>query len=64
VRTALDRAAAGIAGKFEAQPLVEASIRRTIGKTYEDLGLYPKAPRDSVVALPEPDEALNRDGDR
>ena len=45
VRTALDRAAAGIEGKFEAQPLVEASIRLTIGKTYEDLGLYPEAER-------------------
>jgi non-specific serine/threonine protein kinase/serine/threonine-protein kinase len=43
VRTALDRAAAGIQRRFEAQPLVEASIRTTIGKTYEDLGLYPEA---------------------
>src|SRR5262249_39495140 len=34
VRTALDRAAASIAGKFEGQPLVEASIRQTIGNTY------------------------------
>jgi hypothetical protein len=31
VRTALDRAAAGIQGKFPGQPLVEASIRQTIG---------------------------------
>ena len=37
VRTALDRAAARIEGKFQAQPLVEASIRLTIGKTYKDL---------------------------
>jgi tetratricopeptide (TPR) repeat protein len=43
VRTALDRAAARIAGKFEQQPLVEASIRRTIGNTYMDLGLFPEA---------------------
>jgi len=43
VRTALDRAAASIPGKFETQPLVEASIRTTIGKTYEDLGLYGEA---------------------
>jgi serine/threonine protein kinase/Tfp pilus assembly protein PilF len=43
VRTALDRAAAGIQRRFETQPLVEASIRTTIGKTYEDLGLYPEA---------------------
>lgn len=43
VRTALDRAAARISGKFEGQPLVEASIRRTIGKAYIDLGLYANA---------------------
>jgi amino acid transporter/lipopolysaccharide biosynthesis regulator YciM len=43
VRTALDRAAARIEGKFPEQPLVEASIRETIGKTYMDLGLYEQA---------------------
>jgi non-specific serine/threonine protein kinase/serine/threonine-protein kinase len=43
VRTALDRAAANIERKFESQPLVEASIRTTIGKTYDDLGLYREA---------------------
>ncbi len=43
VRTALDRAAANIERRFETQPLVEASIRTTIGKTYDDLGLYPEA---------------------
>jgi len=43
VRTALDRAAAKVAGKFDKQPLVEASIRQTIGSTYKDLGLFPEA---------------------
>jgi tetratricopeptide (TPR) repeat protein/tRNA A-37 threonylcarbamoyl transferase component Bud32 len=43
VRTALDRAAARISGKFEHQPLVEASIRATMGETYQHLGLYPEA---------------------
>jgi serine/threonine protein kinase/tetratricopeptide (TPR) repeat protein len=43
VRTALDRAAARIAGKFNRQPEVEAAIRDTIGQTYMDLGLYPEA---------------------
>ncbi|HEY7391545.1 MAG TPA: serine/threonine-protein kinase [Bryobacteraceae bacterium] len=43
VRTALDRAAARITGKFDRQPLVEASIRQTIGDTYLDLGLYEQA---------------------
>jgi eukaryotic-like serine/threonine-protein kinase len=40
VRTALDRAAQSIAGKFDQQPQVEAAIRDTIGWTYVDLGLY------------------------
>jgi len=43
VRTALDRAAARIEGKFTGKPLVEASIRQTIGETYNQLGLYPQA---------------------
>jgi tetratricopeptide (TPR) repeat protein len=43
VRTALDRAAARIAGKFDRQPEVEAAIRNTMGQTYMDLGLYPEA---------------------
>lgn len=43
VRTALDRAAVRIAGKFSHQPEVEAAIRDTIGRTYMDLGLYPEA---------------------
>src|SRR5262249_49655922 len=51
VRTALDRAAARIAGKFDGQPLVEASIRQTIGDTYVDLGLYPDAQKQLEPAL-------------
>ncbi|HEY6446871.1 MAG TPA: serine/threonine-protein kinase [Acidobacteriaceae bacterium] len=43
VRTALDRAAAHIAGKFDKQPVVEAGIRATIGRAYMDLGQYPQA---------------------
>jgi eukaryotic-like serine/threonine-protein kinase len=43
VRTALDRAAAKIAGKFEKLPELEAAVRDTIGQTYTDLGLYPQA---------------------
>jgi eukaryotic-like serine/threonine-protein kinase len=42
VRTALDRAAARIGGKFDRQPEVEAAIRDTMGQTYMDLGLYPE----------------------
>ena len=43
VRTALDRAAARITGKFDRQPAVEAAIRDTIGQTYLDLGLFAEA---------------------
>src|ERR1051326_3505344 len=43
VRTALDRAAARIAGKFDFQPVVEASIRRTIGLAYLDMNLFAEA---------------------
>ncbi|MBZ5601218.1 MAG: serine/threonine-protein kinase [Acidobacteriia bacterium] len=53
IRTALDRAAARIDGKFDNQPLVEASIRQTIGESYEDLGLLAEAQRqlERVVEL-------------
>jgi non-specific serine/threonine protein kinase/serine/threonine-protein kinase len=51
VRTTLDRAAARIEGKFGRHPLVEASIRQTIGSTYTDLGLYPEAQRHLEIAL-------------
>jgi tetratricopeptide (TPR) repeat protein/predicted Ser/Thr protein kinase len=51
VRTALDRASARIGNKFEKQPLVEASIRQTIGDTYRDLGLYSEAQRQVEQAI-------------
>jgi tetratricopeptide (TPR) repeat protein len=51
VRTALDRAASSIAGTFDKQPLVEASIRKTIGNTYLDLGIYPEAERQIERSL-------------
>jgi tetratricopeptide (TPR) repeat protein len=51
VRTALDRAAAGIAGKFDKQPLVEASIRQLMGDTYRQMGLFPEAQRQLEGAL-------------
>jgi eukaryotic-like serine/threonine-protein kinase len=51
VRTALDRAAAGIAGKFDRQPEVEAEIRQTIGQTYSDLGQYSEASKHLERAL-------------
>jgi eukaryotic-like serine/threonine-protein kinase len=51
VRTALDRAAARIGGKFNKQPEVEAAIRDTIAQTYMDLGLYPDAQKQLERAL-------------
>ncbi|MGC1295948.1 MAG: serine/threonine-protein kinase [Alloacidobacterium sp.] len=51
VRTALDRAAAKITGKFDKQPEVEAAIRDTIGQTYLDLGLNPEARKQLELAL-------------
>lgn len=51
VRTALDRAAASIAGRFDKQPLVEAAIRHTIGDAYWGMGIYPEARAQAVRAL-------------
>lgn len=51
VRTALDRAAEHITGKFDKQPEVEAAIRDTIGRTYMDLGLYAEARKQEEGAL-------------
>ena len=51
VRTALDRAADRIEGKFVKQPEVEAAIRDTIGRTYTDLGLHPEAEKQLERAL-------------
>jgi tetratricopeptide (TPR) repeat protein/tRNA A-37 threonylcarbamoyl transferase component Bud32 len=39
----LDRASATVRGEFEGRPMVEASIRRTLGATYQGLGAYVKA---------------------
>jgi serine/threonine protein kinase len=43
IRTALDRAAQKIGDRFASQPLVEASIRQTVGETYYQLGFYKEA---------------------
>ena len=43
LRTVLDRAGNLIGNRFAAQPLVEASIRQTIGDTYISLGEYKPA---------------------
>jgi tetratricopeptide (TPR) repeat protein len=51
VRTALDRAAARVGGKFAGQPLIEASIRRTLGTSYWSLSLYAEAQRQTEKAV-------------
>ena len=51
VRTALDRAATRVQGRFATQPLVEASIRQTIGSAYLDLNLYTEAQQQFERAL-------------
>ncbi len=51
VRTALDRAAARVQGKFAQQPGLEAAIQDTIGRTYYQLGLYTEARKQLERAL-------------
>ena len=51
VKTVLDRAAARIGDRFRENPDVRASIELTMGKTYEDLGLYKDAQRHFESAL-------------
>jgi eukaryotic-like serine/threonine-protein kinase len=51
VRTALDRAAVRIAGKFDKQPQVEAAIRDTMGKTYAALGQHAESRKQLERAL-------------
>ena len=58
VRTALDRAAVRIGSRFKNQPVVEASLRFTIGKTYVDLGLLAEAQKQLEPALALTRQAL------
>lgn len=51
VRTALDRAALKIGTRFKRQPLVEATIRETIGLAYRDLGEFASAQTQFERAL-------------
>jgi tetratricopeptide (TPR) repeat protein len=61
VRSVLDRAAGRIQGKFDGQPIVEASIRHTIGQAYFDLGVYPEAQRQWELAVRLRRQALGPD---
>lgn len=51
VRTILDRSAASLAGKFEAQPAVRQSLEHTIAATYLDLGAYAQAREHAEQAI-------------
>jgi len=51
VRTALDRAAASLTGKFDKQPAGKPAIRQTIGDTYLELGLYAESEKQMERAL-------------
>jgi non-specific serine/threonine protein kinase/serine/threonine-protein kinase len=51
MREVLDTAAKRIEGRFPDQPLVEASLRRTIGRTYRWLGEHPSAEHHLLHAL-------------
>ncbi len=53
VQALVDRAGQKIEGRFAQQPMVEATIRRTLGNTYRSLGKYDKAVAqlDRAVAL-------------
>jgi tetratricopeptide (TPR) repeat protein/tRNA A-37 threonylcarbamoyl transferase component Bud32 len=43
VRTALDRAAAGLGGRFDGRPRVEAAVRTALGSAYFDVGAFEAA---------------------
>ncbi|MCH8141513.1 MAG: tetratricopeptide repeat protein, partial [Proteobacteria bacterium] len=51
MRDVLDTASKAIEGKFDDAPLIEASIRSTLGNTYHKLGDYSKAEPHLVRAL-------------
>jgi len=51
VRQVLDQASKSISEKFTNNPLVEARLRSTIGKSYYGLGLYDEAERHLPVAF-------------
>ncbi len=51
VREVLDRASETIGGRFESEPLVEASIRTTLATTYRELGEYERAEPHLLRAL-------------
>jgi serine/threonine protein kinase/Tfp pilus assembly protein PilF len=60
VRTALDRAAAGIGGQFTDQPLVQAAVRKAIGDAYVGLGQFQQADEQLQTALKLQESTVGR----
>jgi tetratricopeptide (TPR) repeat protein/tRNA A-37 threonylcarbamoyl transferase component Bud32 len=61
VRTALDRAAQNIAGKFSGRPRVEAALRDAIGSAYWELGEADRAVAQLEAAVARAREALGEE---
>jgi tetratricopeptide (TPR) repeat protein len=61
VRTALDRAAAGVAGQFAGRPRVEIAVRTVLGNAYHDVSAYDAARAQFEEALRLSREALGDD---
>jgi tetratricopeptide (TPR) repeat protein len=51
VRRMLDDAARRVEGRFASEPLVEAALRTTLGRSYESIGLYEEARAQHERAL-------------
>ncbi|MHC5114690.1 MAG: tetratricopeptide repeat protein [Planctomycetota bacterium] len=50
LRAILDRASVRVDGRFEEEPIVEAGVRMTLGRTYRNLGEYDESERHFVQA--------------
>jgi tetratricopeptide (TPR) repeat protein len=61
VRTALDRAATRVEGKFDTQPVVKASIHSTIANAYWELGLFTEAEQHYRRAVDLRERALGKE---
>jgi serine/threonine protein kinase len=63
VRTALDRAADNMHGKFAGQPRVEVAVRLTMGNAYRQLTEYDRAQQQLETALQRAQDAWGEEND-
>jgi tetratricopeptide (TPR) repeat protein len=63
IREALDGAAARLGGKFDKQPLVEASIRQTIGDIYRGMRIHSEATKQYLRMVELRAQALGKSHD-